>query len=333
MRVLVCGLGSIGKRHARNLAALGAGEVVGFDPREDRRAEAAAELGIVTVGRLDEAWEREPQVAFITAPTSLHVPLATEAAAHGCHLFVEKPLSDSFAGVDALLETVRARGLVTLVGCNLRFHPGLVRVKRLIDDGAVGRVVAARIEVGQYLPDWHPYEDYRQGYSARRALGGGVILDAIHELDYARWLLGEVARVAAFAGTLSDLAIETEDVAAILLRFASGAIGEVHLDYVQRAYSRTCHVVGTEGTIRWAYTAGAVRWYTAASGAWQEEPLPAGWEPNQMYVDELKHFLACLRSEQSPALDVFGAARVLAVALAARQAAEDGTVVPIGDAP
>jgi predicted dehydrogenase len=333
VRFLVCGLGSIGRRHVRNLTTLQAGEVLGFDVRADRREALTADFGIETVADLEAAWRRRPTVAFITAPTSLHVPLALQAASQGCHLFVEKPLSDRLDGIDGLIESVCARRLVTLVGCNLRFHPGLRLVKQLVDDGTIGRVIAARVEVGQYLPDWHPLEDYRQGYSARRDLGGGVILDAIHELDYVRWLLGDVAEVAAFAGTLSDLEIETEDLAAILLRFASGAVGEVHLDYVQRAYSRTCHLIGTEGTIRWDYAAGHVRWYTARTGAWQEAANPPGWEPNQMYLDEIAHFLACLRGEATPAQDVASAAQVLAIALAARRAAERREVVRLAGAP
>jgi Predicted dehydrogenases and related proteins len=244
LRFLVIGCGSIGKRHIRNLIALNAGEILAFDVQADRRSEVECQFGVEAVDNLEDAWERGPDVALITAPTSMHVPLALQAAEQGCHLFIEKPLSDRLEGVDRLLNVVRERDLITLVGCNMRFHPGLVKVKKLLEEGAIGQVVAARVAVGQYLPDWHPWEDYRKTYSARRDLGGGVILDAIHEIDYIRWMLGEVEAVACFAGKLSRLEIETEDTAAILLRFASGSIGEVHLDYVQRAYNRTCHIIG-----------------------------------------------------------------------------------------
>jgi predicted dehydrogenase len=211
----------------------------------------------------------------------------------------------------------------------MRFHPGLMRVKSLIADGAVGKVTSARVEVGQYLPDWHPAEDYRQGYSAQAALGGGVILDAIHEIDYARWLLGSVSSVACFAGKQSDLEIDTEDTAAILLRFASGAIGEIHLDYVQRAYSRTCHLIGDTGTIRWDYSAGAVVWYSAQTRTWETFHNPPGWQPNQMYLDEMCHFLRCLSGLEQPTLDVFEAARVLEVALAAKMSAREQRFVKL----
>jgi predicted dehydrogenase len=247
--------------------------------------------------------------------------MALEAAKRGCHLFVEKPLSDKLDNVEDLLEIVRKQKLVTLVGCNMRFHPGLLTLKSLLDDHAVGPIIAARVEVGHYLPDWHPWEDYRQGYSARKDLGGGVILDAIHEIDYIRWLLGEVAVVTCLAGKWSRLEIDTEDVAAMLLRFENGAVGEIHLDYIQRAYSRTCQIIGEEGTIHWDYTTGTVRWYLAGEKAWHSLTNPPGWQPNDMYLQEMKHFLSCLQGNERPALDVFEAARVLKVALAAKHSA------------
>lgn len=329
LKILVVGCGSIGKRHIRNLNELNAGEILAFDVRSDRRKEVESQFGVESVDSLEEAWKRCPDVALITSSTSMHVPLALQAAERGCQLFIEKPLSNRMDGVDKLLEVVRKERLVTLVGCNMRFHPGLMTVKRLLEEGAIGRVVAARIEVGQYLPDWHPFEDYRHGYSAHREMGGGVILDAIHEIDYIRWLMGEVESVACFAGKLSSLDIETEDTAAILLRFTSGAIGEVHLDYVQRVYSRTSHIIGEEGTVRWDYSYGEVRWYSAAAKEWRILKNPQGWEPNRMYLDEMRHFLRCLAGEEEPELDVFQGARVLNIALAAKASAESGQVVKL----
>lgn len=331
MRFIVIGCGSIGKRHIGNLIALNAGKIIAFDIRADRRNEVKSRFRVETVDDLKEAWERGPGVALITGPTNLHIPYGIEAAQHGCHIFIEKPLSDCMDGVDQLLKTVGEQKLVSLVGCNMRFHPGLMKVKELLEEGAIGQVVSARAEFGQYLPDWHPLEDYRQGYSARRDLGGGVILDAIHELDYIRWMLGGVESVACFAGQLSHLEIETEDTAAILLRFTSGAIGEIHMDYVQRTYSRTCQIIGDEGTIRWNYSSGEVRCYSAATREWRTFPHPPGWEPNQMYLDEMKHFLRCLSGEEKPAQDVVEAAHTLRVALAAKASAETQQFVRMED--
>jgi predicted dehydrogenase len=328
-RFAVVGCGSIGSRHLRNLAALGCRDLIAIDPDPERRSRAAIETGAREAPSLAAALEEGASVVFVTTPTAHHIPPALEAVRAGADLFIEKPLSSGLDGVAELLEEAERHGTTALVGCNLRFHPGLARVHRLAAGGAVGRIVSARIEFGSWLPDWRPTQDYRLGYAARRESGGGIVLDAIHELDYARWLLGEVQSVACFAGSLSSLELETEDVAAILLRFESGAIGEVHLDYVQRAYSRTCQLIGEEGTLRWDWSAGEVRRYRADTGAWLTVPDPPGWEPNAMYVAELEHFLACLAGDETPALDLPGAARVLEIALAALASAESGDPVPL----
>jgi predicted dehydrogenase len=321
LRFLVVGCGSIGKRHLKNLQALGVREIFACDVSAARRAEVKHVLGIETFEKLDAAWGSEPQVIVITAPTTLHLPLALEAAERGVHLFIEKPLASSWNGVERLIDVAREKELVSLVGCNMRFHPGLGTVKRLIKQQAVGRIIAARVEVGQYLPDWHPWEDYRQTYSARKGLGGGVILDAIHEIDYIRWLLGEVTGVFCLAGKLTGLDIDTEDSAALLLRFENGAIGELHLDYVQRVYSRTCQLIGEDGTIRWDYMDGEVRCYSAREKDWQYFHNPAGWEPNEMYLDEMRHFFDCLARHALSQQDLSEAARVLNIALAAKSSA------------
>jgi predicted dehydrogenase len=247
--------------------------------------------------------------------------LALKSTFQRCSLFIEKPLSHDWEGVQRLLETVKENRLVALVGCNMRFHPGLRQLKRLLADRAIGKVIAARVEVGQYLPDWRPWEDYRQSYSARRELGGGVILDAIHEIDYIRWLLGEVAGTTCVADKVSQLEIDTEDVAAILLRFENGAVEEIHLDYIQRPYRRTCQIIGEDGTLHWDYTAGEVRWFSAQTKQWKVYGNPIGWNPNQMYLGEMRHFLRCVTGEEEPTLNVYDAAQVLRIALAAKESA------------
>jgi predicted dehydrogenase len=329
LRCLVIGCGSIGKRHIGNLIALDAGEILAFDPREDRRCEIKSQFSIQVLNSLDEAWKQNPTVAVITTPTSMHIPLAVEAAQHGCHLFIEKPLSNSVSEVDRLLDAISERSLLTLVGCNMRFHPGLRHVKKLINEGVIGRPCTARVEVGQYLPEWHPWEDYRQGYSARRELGGGIILDAIHEIDYIQWILGQVEAVACFAGKLSQLEIDTEDTASILLRFSCGAIGEVHMDYIQRSYTRKCDIIGDEGTICWDYSTGETRRYSANKRGWQIFSNPSGWESNQMYIDEMNHFLRCLGGEETEINSVHGALQTLRIALAAKASNQNNQIIEI----
>ena len=164
-------------------------------------------------------------------------------------LFIEKPLTHRPEGIAELAGLLKRHNCVSLVGCNMRFHPGPAQVKRFIEEGRLGKVLFARIHAGSYLPEWRPGTDYRQNYAAKAETGGGCMLDCIHEIDLARWYLGEVEEVMACAAHLSRLEIDTEDYAFLLLRHENGAVSEVHLDYLQRSYERGCQIAGEQGTL------------------------------------------------------------------------------------
>jgi predicted dehydrogenase len=234
-------------------------------------------------------------------------------------VFIEKPVASELVGVGELVAEARRQHRVLYVGYNLRFHAGLIKLKSLLDEGVIGKLLMIRAEVGQYLPDWRPTQDYRQGYNVSAAMGGGIILDASHELDYVRWLGGEVQSVFCAAGHLSDLEMETEDAAAIVLHLANGVIAEVHLDCIQRGYARSCKLIGTHGTLIWDFKEG-VRWFEGATKAWQEFKIMP--EPNEMYVEEMRHVLACVRGETAPLVDGVSGQRVLEIALAAKRSAQ-----------
>jgi len=327
MLFLVVGCGSIGKRHIRNLKMLKAGEIITQDVQPERCQEVEQKYRVKAYDDLEEALAQKPDVAFICTPTSLHMPPALSAARNGCHLFIEKPLSHSLDGVDELLEVVAEKNLVTLVGCNMRFHPGIVKIKQLLESKSIGKVLCGRVQAGQYLPDWHPWEDYRQGYSANMSLGGGIVLDGIHEIDYITWFLGEVSQVVCFSGKLSSLEIDTEDMAEMLLWLKSGAIAEVHMDYLQRAYSRSCQIIGEEGTILWDFNDKQVKLYSAQTKEWQVFPEEPNYDTNQMYIEEMKHFVRCLEDKDKPMQEIVAAKKTLEIALAAKKSNETGKVV------
>lgn len=329
MKWLVIGCGSIGKRHIRNLQTLNAGEIIAQDVKPDRCREVEREYGVKAYNDLEEALGEKPQVALICTPTSWHVASALAAARRRCHLFIEKPLSHSLEKIDELIDVVEKKKLVTLVGCNMRFHPGIVKMKELLDSGGIGKVLCARVQAGQYLPDWHPWEDYRKCYSANKSLGGGVILDGIHEIDYVRWFLGEVEQVFSFSGKFSSLEINTEDMAEILLKFKSGSVAEVHLDYLQRFYGRSCQLIGEEGTILWDFHEKQVKLYSAKSEKWETFSQDPAYDINQMYVDEIKHFIFCLQGKARPMQDIKEGKKVLEIALAAKKSASRGKLMDI----
>ena len=330
MRGLVVGCGSIGKRHLQNLKSLGVGELGVVESDDERRQRAADELGIATFAALSEGLRGSPDFVVIATPTYLHVEQALEVASHGFALFVEKPLSHTPAGIAELSKAVQRRGLVSMVGCNMRFHPGPRKVKELLTQGRLGKILCARIHAGSYLPAWRPGTDYRTNYAAREETGGGCILDCIHEIDLARWYLGDVQEVFCAAGHLSSLEISTEDVAVLVLRHSSGALSEVHLDYVQRTYERGCQIAGENGSIFWDVRQKQVRWYDAASDHWTTFEQPTGWPLNQMYLDEMQHFLDCVAAHQPTAMPVPEAAAVMEIVFAAKASAREGRMVATG---
>lgn len=328
MKILIAGIGSIGKRHLRNVASLGGHELIATDPRSDRRDEARA-LGATAFADLDEALGEKPDAVFITSPTAMHLSMALRAARAGCHLFVEKPLAHSWEGVPELLDEMESRNLIGFVASNWRFHPSFQRMKSALESGTLGKVLSARCQFGQYLPDWHPWEDYRKGYSAQRAFGGGILRDC-HEFDYLMWFLGGVAQVGCMTGHQSSLEIDTEDTAAAILRFRSGVIGELHVDYTQRAYQRTFEFIGELGTLSWSIRDRSVKLFSAKKElAWTMWDEPAGYDLNRMYVDEVSSFLNAVTSDKPVECDLRHGSEVLKVILAAERSSAESRFVGI----
>ena len=330
MKGLVVGCGSIGKRHLENLRVLGVTDLAGVESDPARRHQVAGEMGIAVFAGLAEGLHWSPDFVVIATPTHSHITQAMEAAAQGSAVFVEKPLSHTADGIPELVNLIEQRGLISMVGCNMRFHPGPRKVKELLDAGVPGRILSARVYVGSYLPDWRPGTDYRQNYAARTETGGGCILDCIHEIDLTRWYLGDVADVFCAAGHFSSLEIATEDVAVLVCRHSSGALSEVHLDYVQRTYERGCQIAGENGSVFWDFRDQHVRWYDASATRWTNFQQPEGWQVNQMYIDEMRHFVDCVQTGKPTTLPVSEAAAVMQIVFRAKASAREGKRMSIG---
>lgn len=342
MKVLFAGLGSIGQRHVRNLRhLLGANvEILAYravgqspvlNPDMTVRTDAVLEstYGIRSFSNLDKALAERPDAVFVTNPNKLHLPVALAAAEAGCHLFIEKPLSDSLAGVDVLLDTVERKKLIAFVAFQFRFHPGLRYLKSLISEGRFGTLIAAHIVNGEYLPDWHPYEDYRQNHAARRTLGGGSLRIQSHEFDYALWLFGMARSVFAVGGQLSHLEVDVEDSVSVLMSCEStkGRFPvHVHLDYLQRPPQRVCEVVGDMAKARYDFYANQVEIHELHARTRHVVDF-SGFDRNHMFLDELRHFLACLRGEDQPLVDLREAMRSLHISLCAEESLMNGVAV------
>jgi predicted dehydrogenase len=344
MKILMIGLGGIGQRHVRNLRTLLGSEIEILAYRVRRLSQVVTEqLGIEdgtdveakysiqTYRDLEQALAQHPEAAFICNPSSLHIPAALQAAQAGCHLFIEKPLSHSYEGVEELVTLVERQNLVALVAFQMRFHPCLQRLHTVLQEWTIGQILAVRIEVGEYLPGFHTYEDYRQMYAARRDLGGGVILSQIHELDYVYWLFGLPRLVFAIGGHLSSLEIDVEDVASILMECVVDGRPfpvHVHQDYIQRPPGRTCQVIGDAGKILLDFCIPAIMVYNG-QGELLEETRFTDFQRNQLFLDELSHFLECVQGKQTPVVTVRDGACSLRMALAAKKSLETRQVVEL----
>ncbi len=279
--VLVVGFGSIGKRHAENLHALGVSSV--SICRRRLSADDAA-YPYEFYDDLDEALAKKPDGVIVAGPTSLHLPVATSAVRAGCDLLIEKPVShtsDGIAALSALAEQMQVR--VQVAYC-LRYHPVVLRLKQNLS--RVGKILSVRAQVGQYLPDWRPGQDYRESYSRRSELGGGVLLDLSHEIDYLQWLFGVPSQVMCMASSECGLTVDTEECAALLWR-SGGILVETHLDYWQRAATRTCEVIGSEGTLWADLITGEV---CLCQTELKQDLSPPPVDRNRMYLDMLRSF-------------------------------------------
>jgi predicted dehydrogenase len=329
MKFLIAGFGSIGRRHFRNLLTLGERDIVFLrSKRSTLPDDEIAEFPVET--EIQAALAHQPDAVIIATPTALHLDIAIPAARQGCHLFIEKPISHSLERVDEFQAALASGGGKAFTAFQFRFHPGLRKIKELLAKEVIDRPISVRVHWGEYLPGWHPWEDYRQGYSARADLGGGVVLTLCHPLDYLRWLFGEVVSLWAFVSANSDLKLDVEDTAEIGLRFESGLIGSVHLDYVQCPPGHHLEIIGSEGTIRWDNADGVVAVYDTQDGDWQHYPIPNDFERNDMFLAEMRHFLEVVHGEAEPICNLDDGIWSLKLALGVHVSAAQGKLITWG---
>ena len=303
-RVLIVGYGSIGQRHLRIVRE----SLPQSDVRVLRREPGAtAEGADGCFSSLDEALTFAPQVAIIASPAPFHVSVALALARQRCHLLIEKPLSDAQEGVTELLAAASECGIILQVAYNLRFSPSLRYFRQSVQSGRIGQILSIRCETGQHLEMWRPGTDYRSGVSACRELGGGVLLELSHELDYLRWIFGDIDWVGAWMGHKSGLEINVEDTAHLLLGMrnssvavgACGPVAALSLDFLRRDVTRHCVAIGETGSLAWDGIAGSVK---LCSGSEAESEVLLEHLPvrDETYREQWQHFLSCIQNNSSP---------------------------------
>ena len=325
MKISVIGCGSIGKRHIRNLSNLednSINNITVYDINSESFDSIKDIQNIKITQNINEVYENASGI-IIANPNHLHSKYALEALENNCNIMVEKPFSHSLTHINEILEIAQNKNLVVKTAYMLRFYEPMIKLKEIIDKKILGKIYSANIMCGNYLPDWRPHLDYRKNYGAKKNQGGGIILDATHEINYARYLLGEVKKVSCFASKLSNLEIDTEDVASINLIFENECIANIHLDYLQHNYNRNCTIVCEKGTLIWNFIGHQLDIYEKETKKWINIIKLKDYDFNNTYIEEIKDFISLIKLNRNNYYDTIDGINDLKIALASLESAKN----------
>jgi len=321
------GYGSIGKRHVNNILSNTKSEIIICTKQEnlallDRKR-------VKVFGSLSKCLLEKPDIGFITNETVYHIPTAIKLAKEGLDLFIEKPLSNSMKDIVTLKNIVKRKKLIVQLGYNLRFHECVNKIRKLVKQKKIGRIISIQAENGSYLPDWHPYEDYKKGYAGKKKLGGGIILTQIHDVDYLYWIFGNPKSIFSISGKFSDLDISAEDYSASIIQFKNKITAELHLDFFQGPEYRKCKIKGTKGIIFWDSINNEVELYNNRKKKWISILKLKNYERNQMYIREIKHFLNCVKNRNRTINSLDDGIKTLGISLAMKKSAKYKKIIKL----
>ncbi|MDB4037931.1 Gfo/Idh/MocA family oxidoreductase [Candidatus Thioglobus sp.] len=330
MKALFIGLGSIGQRHLRNLISLTT-DVELMAVRSSRTVPVLSNTNqvisnislheyyeITEFESLDTALLLKPEMVFVTNPTSMHVEFTRKALISGAFVFIEKPISHNSDGIKELMELEDSFGKNKIcVGYQFRFNPALKMLQELIKEKVIGNIVGAQLMNGEYMPGWHPYEDYRVSYAARQELGGGALVTQIHDFDYAIWLFGKPSRVFAVGGKLSDLEIDVEDSVQVLMQCKNIPVS-IQLDYLQWPPRRDIFITGDKGSIHCNLSSMELIVNQREEGTTKKHKFPK-FNRNDLFLNEMKNFLAFVNGKEDPMVSLKEGIVSLDIALAAKE--------------
>lgn len=319
----------MGKRRIRNLQYLGEKDIIGFDIREDRRKESEEKYGIRTFERFDDAMNADPDAIIISLPPDLHMKYALIAAKNNMHFFTEASVVDE--GMDELIKLCKNKNIVAAPSCTMRFNPPIRKIKELVRNKAVGDVLTFTYHSGQYLPDWHPWEDYRKFYVSKKETGACREIVAF-ELVWLTWVFGEIDKISCFKDKLTKLDIEIDDVYQIIMRFKNGILGHMLVDVISRVPYRACKIIGEDGVIIWNWGK-PVRVYTAEDKSWKEYREKKGATikdyaekiKEEPYIEEMNTFVKAIKGKIKYSYTFEEDKNILSVLYAAEKSSDKGT--------
>jgi len=302
MKLLVIGLGSMGKRRIRNLKALGVTQVAGVDPRADRRSESATTYSLSTFAGVDEALKAfSPDALIISTPPDRHMDYAFLACRLRVPCFIEASVVDAEKILELHKLTAEGGPLIA-PSCTMRYFPGPRKVKELIAAGTIGKVANFNYHTGQYLKDWHPWEAIEDFYVSKRATGGCREIIPF-ELTWLNDIFGEPEPVACLRDRIGDLEVDIDDIYHFWLRYPGKVTASITVEVLSRPVAtRELRVLGARGQIVFSADDNAVRVSSLQSRGWTRYELARGQaeagyiNPEEPYIAELRDFLEAVRS-------------------------------------
>ena len=328
-KILIVGLGSIGKRHIKIIHDLFPEITIGLLRHGKCKEDEIKPYGIeFCFSSIEKVLEFQPDAAIIANPASLHIDIAMPLADAGVHLLIEKPIANNIDGIQSLIDLCSKNGVTLMTAYNLRFLPSLNKFRDFLHQGKIGTLYTAHVEAGQYLPNWRPDLDYRRTVSAQEKLGGGVLLELSHEIDYTQWIFGSVAWVKATVLHQSQLEVNVEDTAHLQLG-VNGELSEkqlivtLNIDFIRHDSTRQCHVVGEKGSLLWNGIQGSVEYFPPNGSKW-EKLYSNLTEQNYTYEEEIKHFISSIESGNFPRIRGEDGLKVVSVIEAAKESNSKG---------
>jgi predicted dehydrogenase len=308
--VFIVGCGSIGRRHTEVLKSLGIKDIRIYDNDFKKMESLSAEFpDLKTCNTFEDGLKEKPDAVFILTPTKLHLEMIKKSVQNGCHVFSEKPISDSIEGIDELIDISRKAKVKVMVGHCFRFHEGLLNVKKILDSGKIGRLVSIKALMGENLPTIRP--DYKTLYLSKYS----GVFELIHDIDLAIWYANKpVEKIKAIYGNYSDIGIEAPDVAEINIGFADKCIASIHIDFFQIPRRRYLELMGTDDTIiiefgSWdKYT---ISIFEKEKNCWSD--IEGNTKRNDMFRDEDFNFLDAIINDKSVSPDIAEAMKVVEV--------------------
>jgi len=330
IKLLIIGCGSIGKRHTRNAISIGVNpkNIISVDNRQDRLNEVK-KMGIKnTFNNLNPALKKNFDVAIVCSPTSMHIQQSIKIAKLKKHILIEKPLDSKLIGSDKLNKITKKNNVTCMIAYIFRFHPGIKLIKNILSKKIIGKVLYFRGEFSEYLPDWHPYEDYRKFYMAKKTQGGGSILDQCHIMDLSHYLLGEFSSVQAANFKISKLEIKADDISEMIVKHKNGAISSIHTDIFGRSHKKYLEIKGEMGNIYWNFYKNEVHLYESKK---KKTKIYKKFEKdfNKSYKEELKHFLTSSLKKNKSAIPLKEGISTMKLILAAMKSSKLGKKIKV----